>query len=159
MKPALLVIDVEQQPLNELAPGRRRAFLDTIASLLNNARGRGVPVVYVRNEDEWMRPGSDDWQIADEIAPLEGEPIVEKRYRDAFRETDLDDVLKRLGVERIIVCGMQTEFCVGDAHATSPSGGLSEEQIRTHMHRVAEGAVARIVSSADALEDAGAAAS
>jgi nicotinamidase-related amidase len=176
MKPALLVIDVQQQPLSELLPGRRPEFLSTVASLLSGARERGIPVVYVRHQDEWMRPGTDDWQIADEIAPREGESIVEKRYRDAFRETDLDDVLKRSGVERVMVCGMQTEFCVdatmreaerrgyrvdlvGDAHATSPGGGLTEEQIRTHMHRVAEGAVARIVTAADAFEDAVAAAS
>jgi nicotinamidase-related amidase len=168
MKPALVVIDVQQQPLSELVPGRRPEFLSTIASLLSGARERSVPVVYVRHQDEWMPPGSNDWQIAGEIAPREGESIVEKRYRDAFRETDLDDVLKRFGVERVIVCGMQTEFCVdatireaerrgyrvdlvGDAHATAPAGGLSEEQIRTHMHRVAEGTVARIVSAADAF--------
>jgi nicotinamidase-related amidase len=176
MKPALLVIDVQQQPLSELVPGRKPEFLSTIASLLKGARERGVPVVYVRHQDEWMRPGTDDWQIANEIAPREGEAIVEKRYRDAFRETDLDDVLKRLGVERVIVCGMQTEFCVdatlreaerrgyrvdlvGDAHATSPGGGLSEEQIRTHMHRVAEGTVARIVSAGDIFADVAATAS
>jgi nicotinamidase-related amidase len=80
----------------------------------------------------------------------------------------LDAVLKRLGIGRVIVCGMQTEFCVdatireaerrgyrvdlvGDGHATCPGGGLSEEQIRAHMHRVAEGKVARIVTAANAL--------
>jgi nicotinamidase-related amidase len=164
---ALLVIDVQQQSLSELAPSERRAeFLGVLASLIERARERGVPVVYIRHSDEWMPPGSDDWQIASEIAPLDGEPIVEKRFRDAFRETDLAAVLDRLGAGHLIVCGMQTEFCVdatireaerrgyrvdlvGDAHATSPAGGLSEEQIRTHMHRVADGTVARIVRAAD----------
>jgi nicotinamidase-related amidase len=165
---ALLVIDVQQQPLSELLPARRPAFLKTIASLLRGARKRGMPVVYVRHQDEWMRPDTDDWQIAGEVAPLEGEPIVEKRYRDAFRETNLDDVLKRLGVERVIVCGMQTEFCIdatireaerrgyrvdliGDGHATGPAGGLSEEQIVTHVNRIAEGAVARVISASEAF--------
>jgi nicotinamidase-related amidase len=115
-----------------------------------------------------MRPGSDDWQIANEVAPLEGEPIVEKRYRDAFRETNLDDVLRGLDVNRVIVCGMQTEFCidatireaerrgyrvdlVGDAHATGSGGGLTEDQIRAHVNRVADGAVARIVPADEAF--------
>jgi nicotinamidase-related amidase len=164
---ALLVIDVQQQPLSELSSGERRAeFLAVLASLVERARERGMPVVYVRHSDEWMRPGSDDWQIASEVAPLAGEAIVEKRFRDAFRETDLAEVLGRLGAGHLIVCGMQTEFgidatireaerrgyrvdLVGDAHATGPAGGLSEEQIRTHVHRVAEGAVARIVRAAD----------
>ena len=168
MDAALLVIDVQQQPLSELEPGRGPEFLATITTLLRGARERGIPVVYVRHQDEWMRPGTDDWQIAAEVAPLDGEPIVEKRYRDAFRETDLDDVLKRLSVERVIVCGMQTEFCIdatireaerrgyrvdliGDGHATGPAGGLSEEQIVTHVNRVAEGPVARVISASEAF--------
>jgi nicotinamidase-related amidase len=175
MKAALLVIDVQQQPLSELLPERKPQFLATIATLLKGARDRDILVVYVRHQDEWMRPGSDGWQIADEVAPREREPIVEKRYRDAFRETDLDNVLRSLEVDRVIVCGMQTEFCIdatireaerrgyrvdliGDAHATGPGGGLTEEQIRTHVNRVAAGEVARIVTAAGAFADAGAAA-
>jgi nicotinamidase-related amidase len=63
---------------------------------------------------------------------------------------------------------MQTEFCidatireaerrgyevdlVGDAHATGPGGGLSEQQIVAHVNRVAEGAVARVVSADEAI--------
>jgi nicotinamidase-related amidase len=116
-----------------------------------------------------MTPGSDDWQIPVDVAPRDGEPIVEKRFRDAFRETELAGVLERLDVGHVIVCGMQTEFCidatireaerrgyrvdlVGDAHATSSGGGLSEEQIRAHVNRVAEGAVARLVSAEEAFE-------
>jgi nicotinamidase-related amidase len=166
---ALLVIDVQQQPLSELPPQRRAEFLRTIASLIDRARERGIALIYVRHQDEWMKPGSDDWQIAVEVAPRDEEPIVEKRFRDAFRETDLADVLERLDVGRVIVCGMQTEFCidatireaerrgyrvdlVGDAHATSPGGGLTEEQIRAHVNRVAEGAVARIVNAEAVFE-------
>jgi nicotinamidase-related amidase len=169
VRTALLVIDVQEQPLSELVAGRRPEFLATIAALVNHARERGIPLIYVRHQDDWMRPGTEDWQIADEVAPRAGEPIVEKRYRDAFRETNLDDVLHGLGVKHVIVCGMQTEFCidatireaerrgyrvdlVGDAHATGPGGGLTEDQIRAHVNRVAEGAVARIVSTADAFE-------
>jgi nicotinamidase-related amidase len=103
-KAALLVVDVQHQPLSELSSVERRTeFLTTIGSLVARARALGVPVVYVRHQDDWVRPGSDDWQIAGEVAPRDDEPIVEKRFRDAFRETDLEDVLRRLDIRRIIV--------------------------------------------------------
>jgi nicotinamidase-related amidase len=166
---ALLVIDVQQQPLSELSsPDRRAEFLATIAALITHARDESMPIVYVRHQDAWMHPGNDDWQIVQEVAPREGEPIVEKHFRDAFRETNLDDVLQRLDIGHVIVCGMQTEFCidatvreaerrgyrvdlVGDAHATGPGGGLTEQQIVAHVNRVADGAVARVVQASDVI--------
>ena len=166
---ALLVIDVQQELIQALEPGRRAAFLGTLSGLLENARASNVPVVYVRHADEARVPGTDDWQIVDEIAPRPSDPIVEKRYCDAFRETDLAAVFQRLDADRIVVCGMQTEFCidstiregerrgyrvtlVGDGHATYPSDDLTEEQIRNHVHRVARGTVG-IVLAADAFAD------
>lgn len=168
MAVALLVVDVQRELVGGLEPGRRAAFLGTLRGLLERARAGDVPVVYVRHEDEALVPGTDDWQIVDEIAPRPSDPIVEKRYCDAFRETDLAEVLRRLDADQIVVCGMQTEFCidatiregerrgyrvalVGDGHATYPGGGLTEEQIRDHVHRVARGTFAQIVLAADAF--------
>lgn len=56
--------------------------------------------------------GSEGWQIVSELAPAPGEAIVEKSYRDAFEDTDLEQVLSRLGVGRLIVTGAQTDMCV-----------------------------------------------
>jgi nicotinamidase-related amidase len=161
MNRALLVVDVQHALTEALDPPRRASFLATLTGLLSEARAAGVPVVYVRHQDEELAPGSRGWAITADIAPAAGDDIVEKRFRDAFRETNLDAVLRRLGAERVVVCGMQSEFCVdatvreaerrgyavtlvADGHATYPAGGLSEEQIRDHIHRVAWGEVADI---------------
>ncbi len=168
MATVLLVIDVQRELVQALDPNRRAAFLGTLSPLLEAARTREVPVVYVRHQDDFLLPGTDDWQIADEIAPRATDAIVEKRFRDAFRETDLGAVLERLGADHLVVCGMQTEFCVdatvreaerrgyrvslvGDGHATYAAGDLTEEQIRNHVNRVASGAVAQIVTAAGAF--------
>jgi len=175
MSTALLVIDVQQQLIEELAPQRGAEYLATLAALLADARKSGTPLVYVRHDGspEELVPGTPGWEIAAAIAPRPGEPIVDKRYRDAFRETNLDQVLSGLGVDQVIVCGMQSEFCVdatlreaerrgyrvtlvADGHATSAGGGLSEEQIRNHVHRVADGRVAEIVPAAELFRTAAA---
>jgi nicotinamidase-related amidase len=157
----LLVIDVQQALVDYLDAERRSNFLATLSGLIARAREGGVPLAYVRHNDEELVPGTAGWEIAREIGPRAGEPIVDKTFRDSFRETNLENVLQELGAKRLVVCGMQTEYCVdattreaerrgyrvtlvGDGTATYPAGGLTEEQIRDHVHRVAHGAVAEI---------------
>lgn len=166
MASALIVVDVQRELVDALEPQRRAGLLDTLRVLIARARASGTPVVYVRHNDEGLQPGTTPWEIAEPIAPLPGDAIVDKRYRDAFRETDLQAVLSRLNADHVVVCGMQTEFCVdatmreaerrgyavtlaADAHATYPADGETEEQIRAHVHRVAKGSVARIAPSAE----------
>ena len=167
---ALVIVDVQRLLVDGLEPSRRERFFSTLADLRRRARAAGVPVIYIRHQDEEFVPGSAAWQIASEIAPGEGDPIVEKRFRDSFRETDLEAVLERFGVEQLVVCGMQTEFCVDatvreaerrgyrvtlveDGSATFAAGGLSEDQIREHVHRVARGKVADIAPACALFSD------
>jgi len=174
MADALIVVDVQSLLVELLEPRRREELLSTLAGLIARARDAGVPVVYVRHGDEELQPGTASWEIASEIAPRPGETIVDKRFRDAFRETDLADVLARHGARRVVVCGIQTEFCVDatmreaerrgyevtlveDGHATYPADGASEEQIRAQVHRVARGKVAKIVPAAEVFAGAAAA--
>ncbi|HYZ15430.1 MAG TPA: cysteine hydrolase family protein [Candidatus Acidoferrum sp.] len=166
MGTVLLVIDIQRSLVADLAPDRRSGFLRTVGELLERARTAGTPLVYVRHNDDELPLGTAGWEIAEEVAPRPGEPIVEKRFRDAFRETGLEPMLKELGADHLVVCGMQTEFCVDatireaerrgyrvtlveDGHATYPAGSASEEQIRAQVHRVARGSVAAIVPAAE----------
>jgi nicotinamidase-related amidase len=164
MSAALLVIDVQNELVDALPPERRSTLLETIAELLSNARARQMPVVFVRhNEDEGsLRLGTPSWEIPDAIAPRETEPIVEKRFGDAFVETDLAELLKARNVDELIVCGMQSDFCVNattrgavalgyritlveDAHATYDANGKTERQIIDELHAALRGLSVRTV--------------
>jgi nicotinamidase-related amidase len=137
-KTALLVIDVQQGVV--AGNHERDAVVANIASLVERARRDDVPVVWIQHSDDNLAQGSDEWQIVSELAPDDGEPVVQKHYGDSFEDTDLEAVLSDLGVGRLIVTGAQTDACVrstlhgaftrgydttlvGDAHTTEDLTG------------------------------------
>ncbi|MFB7655985.1 MULTISPECIES: cysteine hydrolase family protein [unclassified Streptomyces] len=107
---ALLVIDMQNATV---AMAHRAAeTVAAIAGLGERARAAGVPVVTVRQRDEDMVFGTEGWRVVPELAPREGEPVVDKTTPDSFLDTDLDALLQRLGVTEVIVTGFATEICV-----------------------------------------------
>ncbi|MFX0056122.1 MAG: cysteine hydrolase family protein [Candidatus Hermodarchaeota archaeon] len=157
---ALLVIDMQLgnfQGENPIENGRD--LLYNVNALINKARKANVSVFYIMNkgsEGDPDEPGTEGWEIHPEITPLEDEIIVEKATPDAFHETTLKQRLEELDVSRLIMAGLQTEYCidttcrrgsllgyevvlVSDAHGTWDSELLSAEQIIAHHNRVLAG--------------------
>jgi nicotinamidase-related amidase len=107
---ALLVIDV-QVGVVAGAP-RRDEVVARIRELVDRARADDVPVVWVQHSDDGLPEGSDDWAYVPELEIRDGEPVVHKRYGDSFEATDLEEVLDRAGVGRLVVVGAQSDFCI-----------------------------------------------
>jgi nicotinamidase-related amidase len=130
---ALMVIDVQNGVVGEAH--ERDAVVANINALVDKARGEGVPVVWVQHSGEGLEQGSDAWQYVPELTRQESEPLVHKTFGDSFEGTDLEEVLAKAGIGRLIVTGAQTDQCirstihgaftrgydvtlVGDAHTT-----------------------------------------
>ena len=107
---ALLVIDLQVGIVDGTED--RDGVLGRVAGLVERARGEGTPVVWVQHSSDELELGSPAWQIAPELQPAEGEPVVHKRYGDSFEATDLEDVLAARGVGRLVVTGAQTDACI-----------------------------------------------
>jgi nicotinamidase-related amidase len=130
---ALMVIDVQKGVVAEAH--QRDAVVANISVLVVKARTEGVPIVWVQHSDPQMAKGSDAWEYVPELARQESEPLIHKTYGDSFEDTDLEEVLAKAGVGRLVVTGAQTDECirstihgafargydvtlVGDAHTT-----------------------------------------
>jgi nicotinamidase-related amidase len=167
MPSVLLVIDVQQAVVEELPRERRAEFLTSLSSLIDQARKAEMPIVYIRQDGSphELIPHSPPWEIAADVAPR-GEPIVDKRFGDAFKETKLASVLASREADHLLVSGMQTDYCVNatiggalehgfpvtlveDAHATPGSNGRSEQQIRDEMHRASRSRGVRVLPAAE----------
>ena len=56
--------------------------------------------------------GEAGHDIIPELAPIAGEPVIDKPCKGAFYQTDLDLTLRNRGIETLFVCGVTTEVCV-----------------------------------------------
>ena len=83
--------------------------------LLQRARDMQIPVIHIRHDGGKGSPydlTTDIGQISDEVSPIDGEIVITKNFPTAFVLTELDERLKTLGVENIVLAGFMTHMCV-----------------------------------------------
>lgn len=107
---ALIVIDVQVNVVQHAY--QRDEKVANMALAVAKARAAAIPIVWVRHSAEDLPLGSDGWQIVPELVPLAGEPIIEKKYRSTFIETNFESVLAALKVGHLFTCGAETNNCV-----------------------------------------------
>lgn len=77
-------------------------------------REHGMPVVFIHFDGPTHEPypGTDGDEWLQGLEVLENDSIVHKTAMSCFKKTDLEHVLKELGADSIVLCGMLTEYCV-----------------------------------------------
>ncbi len=58
------------------------------------------------------RPGTKEFEIRDEVKPLESEPVLLKKTFGAFSNCDLHGTLQKMGVDTLIIVGVETDCCL-----------------------------------------------
>jgi nicotinamidase-related amidase len=105
---ALLVIDIQ----NFYFPGGRSELVEPVqaaekaAIAIAHARAEGDPVIYIQHKS------AAGMEINDLVKPEPGEAIFVKEEVNSFLGTGLAEHIKGLGVDSLVICGMQTQMCV-----------------------------------------------
>jgi nicotinamidase-related amidase len=110
---ALLIIDVQSALI--ASADRGTDVIAAVHRLVERARAARTPVIYLQHCHATYPPmmkGAPGWHIHADVAPKLGELVIEKTASDGFYQTNLQAELDRLTIERLIICGLQTEFCV-----------------------------------------------
>ena len=118
---ALLVIDVQVGVVGEAF--ERDSKVANMSKAIEKARAESIPVIWVQHSDEGLVLESANWEIVPELSPLPTEPKVRKLYRSSFEGTNLEEILKELGVSHVYVCGAETNNCVRHTSHTALEKG------------------------------------
>jgi nicotinamidase-related amidase len=93
-------------------------FVDTVSRLIAAARKNGAEVICVRHDDgadQPLSPGKPGYDVYEAFAPLPGEKVYDKRVNSCFRDTGLLDYLRTCGETDVMICGLQTDYCIDAA--------------------------------------------
>ncbi len=170
MTAALVVIDVQQGmfqiPDFHLHDGE--GTVSRIAALIARARESGTPIFFVQHDggpDHPFHPGKPGFPFHERLTPGPGEDVTVKHRGSAFHGTDFDRKLRAARIDTIIVCGMQSEYCVdsavrgavergyrvvlvADGHTTGSTPVLTGAQIAAHENQTLDGSYARVIPAA-----------
>ncbi|MCH7371818.1 cysteine hydrolase family protein [Aeromonas sp. MR16] len=148
----LLVIDM-QQGLFDSPRHQDAQVIANINRLADGVRASQGRVIYVQHDEPGseLEPHSPGWQLHRDLTPAPGESRVRKTACDSFLDTELGFLLAEQAVDRLLISGCATDFCVDttlrsaaskgfdvtvltDAHTTADRPHLSAEQIIEHHH-------------------------
>jgi nicotinamidase-related amidase len=165
----LIIVDVQVAPFIWHQYGGNKLYnseqlINNIKNLIEKARATSTPIVYVQyteGDDSFRGKGQPLWEIHPDIKPQEGDIIVLKYHADPFYGTTLNEQLRSIGIESLVIVGVQTEFCVdttcrtafslgykntlvSDGHSTFDSPILTAPQIIEHHNGVIGGLFAEL---------------
>lgn len=148
----LLIIDM-QQGLFEQPRHQDAQVIANINRLAEGVRASQGRVIYVQHDEPGteLEPHSPGWQLHADLRPGSHDSRVRKTACDSFLDTELGFLLAEQAVDRLLICGCATDFCVDttlrsaagkgfdvtlltDAHTTADRPHLSAEQIIEHHH-------------------------
>jgi nicotinamidase/pyrazinamidase len=128
MRPAIIVVDMLKDNLKESSRNptyqEGKGIVPDLQRLLEEGRKRKFPIIFAcdsflegdflfrgRMKVHSLR-GTQGAEVIDDLRPEPTDMILPKRRFSAFFKTDLDQTLRTLGIDTIVVTGITTEFCV-----------------------------------------------
>lgn len=114
MKPALLVIDLQNAFTGYFDKAEKDMALIYVNYAIDLFRKNGYPVIKIQHTDpvNGPKPGTEPFEFLSSVTVTKDDPQVTKTYGDAFNKTGLDKMLKDKGVNTVFVCGFNAVGCV-----------------------------------------------
>ena len=108
----LLVIDI-QKGITDSRLFNFDEFIDNTSRIIQAARDNQIEVIYFQHDDgpgTRFSIGDEEFEIAEQVTPREGEKIFIKNINSCFGNKDFTDYVK--DENTLMLVGLQTNFCI-----------------------------------------------
>jgi nicotinamidase-related amidase len=115
MRPALVVIDIQNQFLPMVPEHEKEVGLYMINAFIDMFRKNGFPVIQVHHTDPASgipAPGSEAFQFPATVQIKSDDPLVIKNYSNSFNKTELNKILQDKKCNTVFLCGLSSVGCV-----------------------------------------------
>ena len=155
MKPALLIIDVQQAFFN-ISPATAQSLdqaIETINAAIALFREKNLPIICIQHMDEGDKlvPGQEGFDLPDKLKILPSDLHIHKTYGNSFIKTPLESKLRELGVDTIIITGFCAEYCVLSACRGAESYDLTPIILRESLASVVPENIRFVESISDVI--------
>ena len=119
MRTGLIIVDIQNDyfPGGNVALVGMEAAAEKASKLLETYRGKGLPLYHVQHLS--VRPGATFFipntpgvEIHDAVKPRTGEPLIQKHFPNAFRDTQLLEKARADGIDQLVICGAMSHMCI-----------------------------------------------
>lgn len=116
MNPALLVIDVQKKffKFGSMTAQSLNDAIECINAAIALFREKHLPVICIQHMDEKEKlvPGEEGFELPEELDILPSDMHIHKTYGNSFSKTPLEEELRELGIDTVIITGFCAEYCV-----------------------------------------------
>jgi nicotinamidase-related amidase len=114
IKPALLIIDVQNTYLKSIPQGDKELAIFFINLLIGLFRKHNFPIIriYHHNIENGPNPNTDEFEYPSSILIKQEDTQIIKTYSDSFNKTNLTKTLKENGINTLFLCGLSAVGCV-----------------------------------------------
>ena len=116
MKPALLVIDIQNEffNLNQACSDSPKSAIEYVNAAIDLFREKNLPVVVIqhKSEERGLVPGKSGFDVPESVKLVPEDIRIVKTYGNSFTKRGLAEKLRELEVDTVIVTGFCAEYCV-----------------------------------------------
>lgn len=128
---ALIIIDMQQGLFAQQLPDDYFAVLQRLQMLYQAARDAHRPVIFVCHEapDSVLAYQSPGWKLVEGLQLAQDDLLVRKTTPDSFLRTDLHQLLQQHQINRLIIAGYASEFCVDTSVRSAAAHGYAVDLV------------------------------
>ena len=122
----LLVIDMQQAYFKDRLQHDVENIIKRINQVITHFRNIQSPIVFIQHDGdgkETAAPHTEGWEVYSGLSQHSSDIKVRKTLNDAFAKSNLDTFLKKHSINRLIMCGWATDFCVDATIRSAVSRG------------------------------------